>query len=77
VASKRSSELEHNYRVGITDTAPGFLPDVLHVDIEDSSVGVQTGQDEEYAQMRYLDYTVKSLAACHTRPRYIPAASHQ
>ncbi|KAI0063081.1 beta and beta-prime subunits of DNA dependent RNA-polymerase [Artomyces pyxidatus] len=44
-------EFEHNYRVDVTDPAGGFLPGVLQVGIDDSSLELQSKLDEEYAQL--------------------------
>ncbi|KAH9075609.1 beta and beta-prime subunits of DNA dependent RNA-polymerase [Lactarius deliciosus] len=44
-------EFEHNYRVDVTDPAGGFLPGVLQVGIDDSSLELQARLDEEYAQL--------------------------
>jgi DNA-directed RNA polymerase II subunit RPB1 len=44
-------EFEHNYRVDVTDPAGGFLPGVLQVGIDDSSLELQSRLDEEYAQL--------------------------
>ena len=44
-------EFEHQYRVDVTDPAGGFLPGVLQVGIDDSSIELQARLDEEYAQL--------------------------
>ncbi|KAI0286600.1 beta and beta-prime subunits of DNA dependent RNA-polymerase [Russula aff. rugulosa BPL654] len=44
-------EFEHNYRVDVTDPAGGFLPGVLQVGIDDSSLELQARLDEEYTQL--------------------------
>jgi DNA-directed RNA polymerase II subunit RPB1 len=46
-----NEEFEHNYRVDVTDPAGGFLPGVLQVGIDDSSLELQARLDEEYAQL--------------------------
>ncbi|KAG6820127.1 hypothetical protein H0H93_005002, partial [Arthromyces matolae] len=44
-------EFEHNYRVDVTDPAGGFLPGVLQVGIDDSSLELQSKLDEEYTRL--------------------------
>ncbi|PCH33167.1 RNA polymerase II large subunit [Wolfiporia cocos MD-104 SS10] len=44
-------EFEHNYRVDVTDPSGGFLPGVLQVGLDDSSLDLQSKLDEEYAQL--------------------------
>ncbi len=44
-------DFEHNYRVDVTDPAGGFLPGVLQIGIDDSSLELQARLDEEYAQL--------------------------
>ena len=44
-------EFEHQYRVDVTDPAGGFLPGVLQVGIDDSSLDLQARLDEEYTQL--------------------------
>lgn len=46
-----NKEFEHNYRVDVTDPSGGFLPGVLQVGIDDSSLDLQTRLDEEYNQL--------------------------
>ncbi|KAJ4477824.1 beta and beta-prime subunits of DNA dependent RNA-polymerase [Lentinula edodes] len=49
--SLNDREFEHNYRVDVTDPAGGFLPGVLQVGIDDSSLELQNKLDEEYDQL--------------------------
>ncbi|KAF5365354.1 hypothetical protein D9757_013779 [Collybiopsis confluens] len=49
--SLNDREFEHNYRVDVTDPAGGFLPGVLQVGIDDSSLELQKKLDEEYDQL--------------------------
>ncbi|KAJ3991168.1 hypothetical protein F5050DRAFT_1872774, partial [Lentinula boryana] len=49
--SLNDREFEHNYRVDVTDPAGGFLPGVLQVGIDDSSLDLQNKLDEEYDQL--------------------------
>ncbi|KAK0440787.1 DNA-directed RNA polymerase II, subunit 1 [Armillaria borealis] len=44
-------EFEHNYRVDVTDPTGGFLPGVLQVGLDDSSLELQAKLDEEYRQL--------------------------
>lgn len=44
-------EFEHDYRVDVTDPSGGFLPGVLQVGIDDSSLELQAKLDEEFAQL--------------------------
>ncbi|TFK38673.1 hypothetical protein BDQ12DRAFT_683152 [Crucibulum laeve] len=46
-----NKEFEHNYRVDVTDPAGGFLPGVLQVGVDDSSLELQVKLDEEYTQL--------------------------
>ena len=46
-----NKEFEHNYRVDVTDPAGGFLPGVLQVGLDDSSLELQAKLDEEYSQL--------------------------
>ncbi|KAA1468311.1 beta and beta-prime subunits of DNA dependent RNA-polymerase [Dentipellis sp. KUC8613] len=49
--SLNNQEFEHNYRVDVTDPHGGFLPGVLQVGIDDSSLELQAKLDEEYYQL--------------------------
>ncbi|TFY81801.1 hypothetical protein EWM64_g2217 [Hericium alpestre] len=49
--SLNNQEFEHNYRVDVTDPSGGFLPGVLQVGIDDSSLELQAKLDEEYYQL--------------------------
>ncbi len=44
-------EFEHRYRVDATDPKGGFLPGVLQVSVDDSSLELQRKLDEEYEQL--------------------------
>jgi DNA-directed RNA polymerase II subunit RPB1 len=46
-----SKEFEHNYRVDVTDPVGGFLPGMLQVGLDDSSLELQVKLDEEFAQL--------------------------
>ncbi|KAJ8509443.1 hypothetical protein ONZ45_g8381 [Pleurotus djamor] len=70
-----NAQFEHNYRVDVTDPVGGFLPGVLQVGIDDSSLELQSKLDEEYAQLcadRKLlrDFVFPRAAA--GSPHYLP-----
>ncbi|KAI6111259.1 RNA polymerase 2 [Pisolithus sp. B1] len=44
-------EFEHKYRVDVSDKEGGFLPGVLQIGINDSSLELQAKLDEEYARL--------------------------
>ncbi|KAF8834028.1 beta and beta-prime subunits of DNA dependent RNA-polymerase [Paxillus ammoniavirescens] len=44
-------EFEHNYWVDVTDKEGGFLPGVLQIGIDDSSLELQAKLDEEYGRL--------------------------
>jgi DNA-directed RNA polymerase II subunit RPB1 len=44
-------EFEHNYHVDVMDPAGSFLPGVLQVGVDDSSLELQVKLDEEYARL--------------------------
>src|SRR3984957_8438514 len=68
-------EFLHNYRVDVTDPAGGFLPGVLQVGLDDSSLELQAKLDEEFNQLaddrRLLRGFVFANADPGT-PRYLP-----
>ena len=68
-------EFEHNYRVDVTDPSGGFLPGVLQVGLDDSSLELQAKLDEEFAQLmedrRVLrEFILPRMDA--TTPQYLP-----
>jgi DNA-directed RNA polymerase II subunit RPB1 len=68
-------EFEHNYRVDVTDPAGGFLPGVLQVGIDDSSLELQARLDEEYAQLLEDRRTLRKFIFPRTPaniPHYLP-----
>lgn len=68
-------EFEHNYRVDVTDPAGGFLPGVLQVGIDDSSLELQARLDEEYAQLLEDRRTLREFVFPRTPsniPHYLP-----
>ncbi|KAF7331296.1 DNA-directed RNA polymerase subunit [Mycena kentingensis (nom. inval.)] len=44
-------EFRHDYRVDVTDEKGGFMPGVLQVGLDDSSLDLQAKLDEEFAQL--------------------------
>lgn len=44
-------EFEHNYRLDVADPTGGFLPGVLWICIDDSSLKLPVKLDEEYARL--------------------------
>ncbi|KAI0791691.1 beta and beta-prime subunits of DNA dependent RNA-polymerase [Abortiporus biennis] len=68
-------EFEHDYRVDVTDPSGGFLPGVLQVGLDDSSLELQAKLDEEFAQLsddRRLLRTFIFPRQDPTTPRYLP-----
>lgn len=68
-------EFEHNYRVDVTDPTGGFLPGVLQVGLDDSSLELQAKLDEEFGQLvedrRVLrEFIYPRMDA--TTPQYLP-----
>jgi DNA-directed RNA polymerase II subunit RPB1 len=68
-------EFEHNYRVDVTVADGGFLPGVLQVGIDDSSLELQSKLDEEFARLvedrRVLREFIFPRAPT-TSPHYLP-----
>jgi DNA-directed RNA polymerase II subunit RPB1 len=73
-------EFEHNYRVDVTDPTGGFLPGVLQVGIDDSSLELQSKLDEEYARLvedrRLLRHFIFPRVPT-TQPHYLPVNLHR
>ncbi|TFK71732.1 beta and beta-prime subunits of DNA dependent RNA-polymerase [Pluteus cervinus] len=68
-------EFQHSYRVDVTDPEGGFLPGVLQLGIDDSSLELQAKLDEEYAQLqedRRLLRTFIYPRASPNNPHYLP-----
>src|SRR6266550_9605967 len=68
-------EFEHNYRVDVTDPAGGFLPGVLQVGIDDSSLELQAKLDEEYNQLVQDRRTLRRFIfprSPTSSPHYLP-----
>ncbi|PAV21644.1 beta and beta-prime subunits of DNA dependent RNA-polymerase [Pyrrhoderma noxium] len=68
-------EFEHRYRVDVTDPKGGFLPGVLQVGVDDSSLELQQKLDEEYEQLlddrrllRYFIFPGKDTGTAHYLP---------
>jgi DNA-directed RNA polymerase II subunit RPB1 len=73
-------EFEHIYRIDVTDPAGGFLPGVLQVGIDDSSLELQSKLDEEYARLvedRRLLREFVFPRVSTTQPHYLPVNLHR
>ncbi|KIM39097.1 hypothetical protein M413DRAFT_447445 [Hebeloma cylindrosporum] len=73
-------EFEHIYRVDVTDPSGGFLPGVLQVGIDDSSLELQSKLDEEFTRLvedrRLLrDFVFPRVST--TQPHYLPVNLHR
>ncbi|KAF6751321.1 RNA polymerase II large subunit [Ephemerocybe angulata] len=73
-------EFAHKYRVDVMDPAGGFMPGVLQVGVDDSSMELQAKLDEEYARLsedrRLLRYFVFPRAST-TVSFYLPVNLHR
>jgi DNA-directed RNA polymerase II subunit RPB1 len=73
-------EFEHKYRVDVMDPAGGFLPGVLQVGVDDSSIELQQKLDEEYDQLvqdrRLLREFIYPGRDGNT-PQYLPVNLHR
>ncbi|KAG5643823.1 DNA-directed RNA polymerase II subunit rpb1 [Asterophora parasitica] len=70
-----NEQFEHNYRVDVTDPAGGFLPGVLQVGVDDSSLELQAKLDEEYARLVQDRNLLRSFVFPRqptTMPHYLP-----
>ncbi|KIP04024.1 hypothetical protein PHLGIDRAFT_76648 [Phlebiopsis gigantea 11061_1 CR5-6] len=68
-------EFEHDYRVDVTDPSGGFLPGVLHLGIDDSSLELQAKLDEEFTQLSTDRKLLREWIFPRTDPsaaRYLP-----
>ena len=54
-------EFEHKYRVDVTLPTGGFLPGVLQVGIDDSSLELQQTLDEEYTRLEQDRHLLRSF----------------
>jgi DNA-directed RNA polymerase II subunit RPB1 len=70
--SLNDKEFEHNYRVDVTDPVGGFLPGVLQVGLDDSSLELQVKLDEEFSQL----VDDRRLLREFIFPRTDPSKSH-
>ena len=73
-------DFEHNYCVDVTDAAGGFLPGVLQVGVDDSSLELQVKLDEEYARLvadRTLLREFVFRRASINQPHYLPVNLHR
>jgi DNA-directed RNA polymerase II subunit RPB1 len=73
-------EFEHIYRIDVMDPSGGFLPGVLQVGIDDSSLELQAKLDEEYARLvedrRLLREFVFPRVSTN-QPHYLPVNLHR
>jgi DNA-directed RNA polymerase II subunit RPB1 len=68
-------EFEHNFRVDVTDPSGGFLPGVLQVGLDDSSLELQAKLDEEYKQLSDDRKLLREFVFANSdpsTPRYLP-----
>ncbi|KAF7974929.1 hypothetical protein HWV62_10969 [Athelia sp. TMB] len=73
-------EFEHNYRVDVTDPAGGFLPGVLQVGLDDSSLELQVKLDEEFNQLVADRKMLREFIfprADPSNPHYLPVNLHR
>ena len=54
-------EFEHKYRVDVTLPTGGFLPGVLQVGVDDSSLELQQTLDEEYTRLEQDRHLLRSF----------------
>ncbi|KAI0271722.1 RNA polymerase II large subunit [Gloeopeniophorella convolvens] len=74
------SEFERTFRVDVTDPHGGFLPGVLQVGIDDSSLELQGRLDEEYAQLVEDRRLLRSFVfprMSSNIPHYLPVNLHR
>ena len=68
-------EFEHKYRVDVTDKEGGFLPGVLQIGIDDSSLELQAKLDEKYGRLVQDRHDLRAFifprVDCLT-PHYVP-----
>ncbi|KAF8134819.1 RNA polymerase Rpb1, domain 6-domain-containing protein [Boletus edulis] len=67
-------EFEHNYQVDVMDKG-GFLPGVLQIGIDDSSLELQAKLDEEYAWLVEDRHGLRAFVFPHSdslTPHYLP-----
>jgi len=72
-------KFEHNNHVDVTDPAGGFLPGVLQVGVDDSSLDLQIKLDEEYAclvENRRLLCKFVFKRVSTNQPHYLPVHLH-
>jgi DNA-directed RNA polymerase II subunit RPB1 len=68
-------EFEHDYRVDVTDPSGGFLPGVLQLGLDDSSLELQAKLDEEFAQLSEDRRLLRQFIFPRSdpaNPRYLP-----
>ena len=70
-----NKEFEHKYRVDVTDKEGGFLPGVLQIGIDDSSLELQAKLDEEYERLVQDRHELRTFIfprADGLTPHYMP-----
>ena len=73
-------EFEHDYRVDVTDPSGGFLPGVLQLGLDDSSLELQAKLDEEFAQLSEDRRLLREFIFPRSDPstaRYLPVNLHR
>ncbi|KIJ10873.1 hypothetical protein PAXINDRAFT_101865 [Paxillus involutus ATCC 200175] len=68
-------EFKHNYRVDVTDKEGGFLPGVLQIGMDDSSLELQAKLDEEYGRLVQDRHELRNFVfprADGLTPHYLP-----
>jgi DNA-directed RNA polymerase II subunit RPB1 len=78
--SLNNKEFEHNYRVDVTDPVGGFLPGVLQVGLDDSSLELQVKLDEEFGQLVDNRRLLREFVFPRTDPsksHYLPVNLHR
>ncbi|TFK57734.1 beta and beta-prime subunits of DNA dependent RNA-polymerase [Heliocybe sulcata] len=71
---------EHKYRVDVTDPQGGFLPGVLQVGIDDSSLELQSKLDDEYGQLVADRRMLRAFVfprSDPSNPHYLPVNLHR
>jgi DNA-directed RNA polymerase II subunit RPB1 len=73
-------EFEHQYRVDVTDKEGGFLPGVLQIGIDDSSLELQAKLDEEHGRLVQDRRALRTFIfprADGLTPHYLPVNLHR
>ena len=78
--SLNNNQFKHNYQVDVTDPMGGFLPSVLQVGLNDSSLELQAHLDEEYKQLLEDCRLLHKFIFPHSdpgNPHYSPVNLHR